>query len=455
MGVFGPLRRAMAERSIRGGKAAAMLQVVAMRALALTVNIATSLLTAGMLGPSGRGEQAALVLAPNFLGGIGSLGLHGALIYNLKADPERQRELLGNGILLTLFAGTLAMVGGWIAEPYWLRQYSPHTILFGRLLMLTTPMIVISFTLSGAAEAQGWFGLVNRMYYLQSVPTLAMLGGLALLGRLTPITSACVYVLPTVGTFVYMMLQIVRRLRPIFRPRREPMLRLLRYGARLAGVDLLGTLSSFVDQMIIVACLSAGMAGTYAVALSSARLLNVVQGGIGAVLFPSVAARETAAVVRAVAQTFRIATLLVAGLACGLAVVGPKLLLFAYGAKFAPAIVPFRVLLLAMTVEAGARILYHVYAGCGRPELTTLFEGLAVAVLVLAMLLLVPPFATLGAALAVLCAALFRITVAIAGLRLVLGMALPRLLFGAADLRAIRSLLAGRRAANAPVEVAS
>ena len=440
----------IAYRLRRGGNATSMASVVAMRAMATAVNICTSLLTAGVLGPTGRGEQAALVLGPGFLGGIGSLGLHGSLIYNLKADPLSQRELFGNGILLTLFAGILAMIGGWILEPYWLSQYSTGTIVFGQMLLMTTPLIVISWTLSGAAESQGWFGLVNRLYYLQSVPTLMMLGVLALLNCLTPKTSAFVYVLPTIGTFIYMFLQMRRRLRPIFRVRPDLMLRLLRYGVRLAGVDILGTLSGYIDQVIIIAFLPASMAGTYAVALSSARLLNVVQGGISAVLFPSIAAREIDMIVQSVSTAFRIATLLIAGIAAVLAVIGPPLLLLAYGAKFAPAIVPFRVLLLAMVLETGARILYQIYAGSGRPELVTFFEGASVAVLVLVMVVLVPLFGTLGAAAAVLSTSLFRLSIAIGGLPLVLRVPLPRLVFDAADVRMIRSLLSRPRTGAAP-----
>jgi len=435
-----------------GGKAASIAQVVGFRALAMAVNIATSLLTAAVLGPSGRGEQTALVIAPSFLGGFASLGLHGALIYNLRADPAQERALLGTGILLTLVAGGLAVGVGWVLEPYWLRQYSAHTIMLGRLLMLVTPLIVIGWTLSGAAEARGWFGLVNRMLYVQSLTTLALLGALALLHRLTPATSACAYLLPQVPTFLYVFARIVRRMRPAFRPRPDLAARLLRYGARLCGVDILGTLSACIDQLIIVAFLPAGMVGTYAVALSSARMLGVVQGGVSSVLFPSIAARELGAVVRTVATAFRIATLLIAGLAAALALLGPPLLLLAYGVKFAPAIMPFRVLLLAMVAENGARILYQIYVAAGRPGLVSCFECGAISVSLLAMLILLPDLGTPGAAIAVLCGSLVRLSVAIGGLRPLLKIDPPRLVFGWADFLAIRTLLSRPAASTlAPV----
>ncbi len=449
-GWFARLRRAVAERLHRGGNATAMAKVVVFRGLAMAVNIGTSLLTAAVLGPSGRGEQAALVLAPTFLGGLAMLGLHDSLIYNMKADPAHERELLGNGVLLALFTGVVVMAAGWIAEPYWLQQYSADTIMVGRLLLLTTPLIVVGWVLTGAAEARGWFGLVNGMLYLQSLATLALLGVLALLGDLTPTSSAFAYILPMVLMVLYIFARVARRMGPIFRPRWDLLRRLLRYGLRLYGVDVLGTLANSVDQIIIVAFLPASMVGTYAVALSSARMLMIVQAGISAVLFPSVAAREIGAIVQMVATAFRLAMLLIAGMAAVLMVVGPPVLLLAYGPKFAPAIMPFRILLLAVVVENGARILYQIYSGSGRPGLVTFFEAAAVAVLLLVMLVLVPPLGTLGAALAVLCAAAFRLLVAIGALPVLLRIDLPRLLFGWVDARMVMALLARPRAGAAP-----
>ncbi len=435
------LYHAIAEQARLGGRAVSMAQVVLFRSLAMAVNIGTSMLTAAVLGPAGRGEQAALVLAPMFLGGLATLGLHGAVIYNIKADPGHERALLGNSILLAGLAGGIAAAAGWIAEPYWLAQYSAQTIMFGRLLLLVTPLIVIGWVVTGAAEAKGWFGLVNRMLYLQSLLTLALLGVLAWLHALTPMTSALTYTLPMVLMVGYLFARVVRRIRPAFRPRRVLSVRLLHYGARLCGVDILGSLATYLDQLIIVAFLPAGMVGTYVVALSSARVLNVVQASISAVLFPSVAAREISEIVRTVATTFRLATPLIAVLAAILSLIGPPLLLLAYGTKFAPAIMPFHVLLLTVVVENSARILYPVYSGSGRPELVTFFEAAAIVLMLLVMLALVPILGTLGAAIALLCAGAFRLLVAMAGLPLLLKVALPRLVLDRSDLRMIRTIL--------------
>ncbi len=434
-----------------------MAHVAGLRAVALAVNIGTSLLTASLLGPSGRGELSALVLAPTFLGGVASLGLHASLIYNLKAHPAEARASLGNGILLTFCLGVLGALAGWVLEPYWLSHYSRHTVQVGRLLLLVTPLIVVQWSLTGAAEVQGWFGLGNRLLYMQSLLTLAALGLLAWQHLLTPVTAALAYVLPMVPAFATIFVIVLVRLRPLFRPSRAHVAKLLHFGVRFCGIDLLATVAGTLDQTVIVAFLSPHTVGNYVVAVSSARVLTVVQTGIITVLFPSIAAGSAADVSGTVAGTFRIATMLNAGLAAGLALVGPTLLMLAYGPRFHDCILPFRLLLAGMVLENGARILYQWYAAAGRPGIVTFFEVGAVTTSVLLMLLLVPLIGPAGAACAMVGASCFRLGVAAAGLHLVLdGRKRPRLLPDHRDVLSVWTGLfgPGDRVPAAPAVVA-
>src|SRR5689334_4494588 len=49
------------------GAAGAVARVMTLRALMLAINLGTGLLTAALLGAAGRGELAALIVAPQFL----------------------------------------------------------------------------------------------------------------------------------------------------------------------------------------------------------------------------------------------------------------------------------------------------------------------------------------------------------------------------------------------------
>lgn len=423
------LRRVRARATV-----SAVMDVMVLRMLALAGNVCSGLLTAALLGPAGRGEQAALILGPQLLAMVATLGLHASFIYNTKADPEQEGRYLGAALLLAPAAALLGIVGFWLALPHWLGQYSAETIAEARWLLWLAPFGVATPLLTGVLELRGRFRLANRVLYLQSLGTILLLLLLWAAGALTPHSSALAYLLPAVPVFLYLLRVATRAVRPRLGLGAPYPQRLLRYGLRFYGVDLLGTLSNYIDQMVIVLVLQPAAVGAYAVALSLARILAVLQGAVSTVLFPSIAARGAASAVATAALAARVATAVNTAAAIGLGIVGPHLLLWLYGEAFAAAILPFQILLAETVLSNAARILAQAYSGSGRPGVVTLVESAAVAVSFGAMLLLVPRFGLIGAALAMLLAGLLRLAAVLAGFRLVLGLGLPRLVIGRADL---------------------
>ena len=182
----------------------AIAQVTMLRSVSIAVNICTGLLTAALLGPQGRGELAALIVAPQILAGLATLGLHGSLIYNVKADPENERQYISINLLLTFCVGLVAMVVGWFLEPLWLTKYSSNIIELGRAFLVVTPLISASSTFTAVLEARARFVAANQSAYLQSVCTLVVLGLLIALKHLTPATAAAAYLGPSVLVFAYL-----------------------------------------------------------------------------------------------------------------------------------------------------------------------------------------------------------------------------------------------------------
>ena len=429
---------------LRGHSGAlSVVKVVLLRALALAVTVLTGMLTAHSLGPAGRGEQAAIAVAPGFLAGLAVLGLHASLIYNMKADPDHEREYIGADLILTGASGTLAAAIGWIVEPYWLAGYSAHDLMVARLLLLTTPFTAMTWGLTGVAEAHGRFGFANRILYLQNLGVLAALVVLRWAGLLTPGTSAAAYALPTLPAFAYFAWATAKRTRPALTLRPPFPGRLLRYGLRFYGWDLLGTLSGYLDQLLVVALLAPGLVGLYAVAQSLTVMLGVLHGAVASVLFPSVAARDASHVVEAVGKTVRLVSAVTAAAALALGVLGPWVLPLLYGAAFAPAVAPFRVLLVNAVIASAARLLFQAYTAGGRPEWVTGLEAAGVAVSSGAMLALAPGFGLMGAAAAALLGSVVRLTLAMAMLPLALKVARPRLILGWPDMQAGMRALRG------------
>jgi len=432
----------------RGGRAAIL--VIGLRMMALGVNILTGLVSAALLGASGRGILAALLTGPAFLSGLCCLGLHAALIYRMKEQPEEAGRFLGTSFILSLLFGSAGVAIGWVAAPLWLQHYDANTLWLGRMLLFALPLTMASWTMSGAAEAQGWFTFASGTLYVQNFGVLVLLGLLGLFGWITPSTAALAYLAPTIPVFVLFLVRMLPRMRADFRFSPRHAEQLIRYGIRLYGVDLLSTFLQYSDQLIAVALLPAHLVGAYAVAQSVARLPNVVATGVSVVLFPSVAARSQVHVMEKVALSYRLVTIVSAAAATLLAAAGPTLLLLIYGQSFAPSITPLRILLVATVISNGTAILYQAYAASGRPGFVTLCEGIGLAMSLPLMATLAHTHAAIGVAIAVLAGAVLRACMATAGLNLVLKAAWPRLWPDSSDLRRLGLACAQMLARAAP-----
>jgi O-antigen/teichoic acid export membrane protein len=417
-----------------GSRRVAIAQVTMLRSLSIAVNVCTGLLTAALLGPQGRGELAALLVAPQLLAGLSTLGLHGSLIYNVKADPEHEREYITINLLLTFCAGLVAMAVGWLLEPIWLAKYDSNIVELGRAFLFVTPLISASSTFTAVLEARGRFVAANQSQYLQSLCTLIVLGILVLLKHLTPATAAAAYLWPAALAFIYLGLLVGYRSASAVRLRSQQVGRLLHYGVRIYGDDVLATVSPYLDQIVIAAMLPPAALGVYVVGLSLSRLLNVLPASATTVLFPSLAARPTVAISETVAAAVRVLGTINAATAVCIGLLGPHLLSLLYGAKFAAASGPLSILLIAGVCSNVVQLLFQLYVGSGRPGMVTIIQTLGFGVSLGSMLLLVPAYGTVGAALALLLAALARLALVLLGMPLTLGVRVPRLVPSLSDL---------------------
>jgi O-antigen/teichoic acid export membrane protein len=402
--------------------------------IALFGNVGSGLLTAAFLGPDGRGEQAALMIMPSILGAVCTLGLHASLIYNVRNDEQNASEYFGTAIILGLISSLVACAVGWLVLPHYLSQYSASTIDLARVLLFCVPFAMVNPLLTGALEVHGRFGVANKVLYVQSLGTLVLLLVIAFSGYMTPHITAWAYIAPCVPAFLYLWLQARKVIRPTPTLKGPRIKRLMSFGLRFYGVDILGGLSGYVDQAVIVFLLDPASVGAYAVALSLSRVLSVAQGAVATVLFPSVAGREASNVVEVVARVTRVLCVVNGALAACVAIAGPTLLLLLYGSRFSAAVTPFLILLLEAVITSAARTLAQAFSSSGKPGAVTTIEFVGVAASIGAMLVLVPMFGINGAACATLFAGVVRLISVAASFHRVLGIKLPRLIISRADI---------------------
>lgn len=425
-----------------GRTSAAIVHVAGLRTVSLGLNAGTGLITAAFLGAQGRGEQAAMILAPQALAGFATLGLHASLIYNIKADARHEREYIAMDLVLTLSAGLLAAGICWFLMPLWLSKFSQHVVEEAQLFLLLTPVVTASQTFAAVLESRAEFGAANRAGCLQGISALVVLGALAATRHLTPATSAGAYAGATVLAFFYMAVMVDYRITEPIRLSGTLFARLLQYGLRFYGVDVITITSGYLDRIIIAAFLSPAALGAYVVAWGFSRLLNIVPSAAETVLFPTVAAKSTKTVIDTIAMTVRVLTVFNALGALCLGILGPYVIAAVLGKSFASASGPLIVLLISIIPASAVGLLYKGYAASGRPEIVSVIHGIGLAVSFAAMVLLVPLCGAIGAAYGILISALVRLGAALGGIPLLLGLPAPAILLSLNDVARIRERFA-------------
>lgn len=417
---------------------AATLQTLIVRVFILTINMATGIITARMLGPQGRGEQAAIVMWPQTLAFAMTLGLPTALLYNFKLRPQDKEKLFTAALLMGTGLGVLASLLGIFFLPRWLTQYSLEVIRTAQWFMVTAPVLLLATILGAALEAEGEFTFANQLRYLQPLMTLVVLSGLVWAEVLTPLTAGLAYLLPNLPLLIWILAYLRRRFSPSWLELGSSCKRLISYGLRSYGVDLLGTLSAQIGQAMVVSLLTPADMGMYVIALSLSRMLDVLQSSIITVLLPKTAARPVKEIVKLTGRSARISLLLTLLATILIIILAPILLPLLYGQEFLKALLVLRILLIEVTIGGTLWVLAQAFMAAGRPGIVTILQSLGLGLSIPLLLFFIPMYGFVGAGLALLCSTIVRLICVLICYPLILKVPPPNLLVTVEDWRFLK-----------------
>jgi O-antigen/teichoic acid export membrane protein len=303
--------------------------------------------------------------------------------------------------------------------------------------MLASPLAQLSLIVTAVLQAGEEFGAMNRMRYLPPLANLVALTGLAVTHHLTPFSATLAILLPGIPILLWMLVPLWRLYRPRWVNLGTAYKQLFHYGLRSYGNDLLGTLSGQLDQVLVVGALSAVHMGLYGVAVSLARMLQIVQSAVLWVLFPTAAGRPTEEVVAMTGRAMRVTTSFTLLGAVALFCAAPLALRWCYGPAFLAATVVVRILVLQAVLDGATTILAQAFMALGRPETVTTVQAAGLSIMVILLLLLIPRYGLIGAGMSLLLSALCRLTLMLLSYPLILKTRPPSLLVSRADFQAL------------------
>lgn len=409
--------------------------------LILMLNMLTGVLTARYLGPSGRGEQTAMVNWSQFLAFSMSFGIPSALIYNAKKNPEDAGILYRMSLLIGLCFGAAATIVGIVVLPYWLKSFSSDVVHFAQWSMLLCPLIVFSQINNAAFQFRGDYKKFNWMRYLVPLMTLVMIVILILTKTISPFTTAVAYLLPAVPIYIVNTVSLLRAYKVKMRDAYLNFKRLFTYGLGSYGNDLLGQFSYYIDQIIIAGLLRPADLGLYAVAVSLSRMVNFFSTSITIVLFPKASELSKDQAISLTFRAFRISTTLTLLASLVLMIVAPFVIPLLYGKDFNTALTVFRLLLLEVTLSGGILILAQAFMALGKPKFVSILQGIGLALVIPLLFVLVPRYGLLGAGGAMLSSAVLRFIFIILNIRYSLKVKIPRMVINADDIRWMKTTM--------------
>lgn len=374
----------------------------------LVLNVGTGILTARTLKPAGRGELAAMILWPIFLSGAFTLGLPSSLLYTLRQKRRPQKVLIATALLLALGLSVITCVLGIVLLPHWLTHYPPTVVRAAQWFMLSTPATIIALVGRSVWEANGRFGTSSAI--LIAPPAFIVVVLLVLLGthHMTPTTAATTYVLSGIPPLIWILISLRKDLTTKLGEIGGATKDLMSYGLRSYGIDLCGSLSQYVDQALVLGMLAPSDMGTYTVALSLSRMVNVVFTATASVVFPKAIdctpLRATQIALRALVGSLALAVpaAVVLILASGFSL---RLL---YGSEYTVASSLFKLLLLEALLSGSISVMSQPFMALGKPGTVTLLQITGLATAAPLIWFLVPRMGSKGACIALLGSACVR-----------------------------------------------
>ncbi len=434
-------------RWVAGAKTgpAAVVQTILTRILMMGINIINGVYTARHFGPSGRGTQTALGMWPNLLCFVFTLGLPLALRYHARKHQTDQNSLVSAALVLSLILGFVAMGVGLVMMPFIMKQYGPTNIHLAQTLMVFVPLGMVSLILTSMLEVRFDFTFSNFTRYAPPFITFAALVTLNSVHQLTPFFATLAYLVPPCFTSIAMAVYLFGKFAFTLVDFKRSVRRLVGFGVRIYGSDVLGTFGQQIDQFLVVGLLAAADLGVYTIALQASRVLNIFQTSLGTVLLPKIAGLPTNQIVTMVSRVARLTTALTALSGVALIVVMPFLLPGLYGHDFHKAVMISQILVIESVLASAAAVLIQTFTATNRPGMATILQLVGLSFAVPLMLVLIPRLGLAGAALSLLVSTSARLILAIACYPLLLKVRAPGLIVNGADLRYLMDALRGRR----------
>ncbi|CAG0978620.1 hypothetical protein MTYP_01630 [Methylophilaceae bacterium] len=410
------------------------------------VGFVTSVITARILGPEGRGLLSGALMLATLAANISLFGLANAFIY-FKGTGRPFRYLLFMVLSLVFVAG-FSLAAGFLGLQV-THEQRLHDELW--LILGMTGILAVQGYFYGLSQLDPALRFFNLMRFLLVAGNLIALLILLLvfpaldfrkilIGQM--VVSTCLIFAGGIWARRNRVWQGADASRPAANWKG-----VLAYGASHHGTVALGLLLVNFDKIALLNMGTIIEYGFYALAFTTSRLIGAVQEAVSTALYSKFAGKDVDALSHQVRVSFRLTFVPMLSLAAIIAVLSPWLIVWIYGASFAPSILPFAVLLFECVISGASWTLAQRFNAAGRPGLVFIRQCISVIPVFAALPFLPEHNIHVWLSLLMLLGAVLRLAVTLGIYPYVLKEPVPAVFPTRADCRKVLDLLVKRHPA--------
>ena len=348
------------------------------------------IVAARALGPTVRGEYAAVTAWFGLLLVVGGAGQPAAVCFHVARDPGCARGYVATSRAMMLVTGGIAVAAGFVVAPVLARGHpalaDAYRIAFAGSVLA---FIGASYTFSLQATSTARWNLVRV-----SQPVLA-LTGILLLWRLHLLTlnTALGVLIVTMAIQLGYAYYWCRRSELVPGHARVDLVGpLVRYGLAQIAALTPATINGYLDQLVLSQLVPSADLGRYAVAVSITMVPVPLVSAIGYVAFPRLAARkgDSADSRRLQRGAVVISACAATAILLPVAAIAVWLIPEVYGPAYRGAVPLLWILTPGGIFLACGQVVGDLLRGLGQPRLVAIAQGLAAVFTVILLVVLLP-----------------------------------------------------------------
>lgn len=353
----------------------------------LATNLATGIIVARGLGPTGRGELAATLLLIQMAAWLFGVANGEAISYHQSRHPEDGAKLMSSWLIAT---PPLALVGIAVVEltlPAIFAAQTGHAIELARIYALTIPLISFAGVFNGFLLGDEDFLFYNITRFVLPAIIAACYAGLWAFGVFTVELALFSNIFATLVAIACAAFRTLGRYGlarpdwPLFRTS-------FWYGAKAHAGGIAGLVNARLDLLVMPAFLSAASVGLYSVATNVTSIITTLVGTVALMVLPVAVRRRDSA--RQVILTLH-ATLGVAiAIAIPMTILAPFAIRIVYGGEFVASATSLRILLPGTVLQAGTLVLWSGMLAANKPLTVSLAVMPAAVLTVVGLIIFLP-----------------------------------------------------------------